>query len=157
KVSRGRSGGASRKIKSKPPVPAQQARLVRETAPLIESKAGLAGLVFYRHLFTLAPSLRPLFDTRIELQGRKVMEALRYTMASLESPKALVPMLEALGRRHVAYGARAEHYDTVVEALLLAMRDVHGAGFTTEVEQAWRTALGWVAEVMKQGADRTPV
>jgi hemoglobin-like flavoprotein len=81
------------------------------------------------------------------------MEALSYTMASLESPQAVVPVLEALGRRHLTYGARVEHYDTVVEALLLAMRDVLEARFTTEVEKAWRKALVWVAEIMKQGAE----
>ena len=31
-------------------------------------------MIFYRNLFTVDPSLRPLFHTTIELQGRKFME-----------------------------------------------------------------------------------
>jgi hypothetical protein len=32
------------------------------------------------------------------------MEALAFTVATLENPSKLVPVLEAMGRRHVTYG-----------------------------------------------------
>src|SRR5438477_6973908 len=77
--------------------------LLRQSFALIEPHAGIAGLAFYRNLFNLDPSLRPLFQSSIELQARKLMEALSYTIATLEEPQTLVPTLEAMGRRHVAY------------------------------------------------------
>jgi hemoglobin-like flavoprotein len=46
------------------------------------------------------------------------MEALSQTVATLENPARLVPILEGMGRRHVSYGVKAEDYDTVIEALL---------------------------------------
>lgn len=77
------------------------------------SQAAISSLVFYRNLFTLDPSLRPLFQTNIELQGRKLMEALEFTMATLENPAGLLPVLESMGRRHLSYGTRNEHYQTM--------------------------------------------
>jgi hemoglobin-like flavoprotein len=122
---------------------------------LVEPHAGIAGLMFYRHLFNLDPSLRLLFQTSIELQARKLMEALSYTIATLENPQALVPVLEAMGRRHVTYGARGEHYDTVIQAMLLTLADTLNSGFSAEVRNAWNEALTFVAETMKRGAEGT--
>jgi hemoglobin-like flavoprotein len=125
---------------------------LRQTFALLEPKAGIAGLVFYRQLFTLDPSLRKLFQTSIELQSRKLMESLGYTVATLENPEMLVPVLESMGRRHVTYGARTEHYDTVITALMHALEQVLNKDFTREVKQAWDKALKFVAAAMMRGA-----
>lgn len=118
----------------------------------MEAQAEIAALVFYRQLFTLDPSLRRLFHTSIELQGRKLMESLRYTMATLENPVALVPVLESMGRRHVTYGTRDEHYDTVLRAMMVMLEQTLGSAFTAETRDAWSKALDFVAETMKRGA-----
>ncbi len=112
----------------------------------------IAALVFYQHLFTLDPSLRGLFHTSIELQGRKLMEALEFTIATLENPAELVPMLEAMGRRHVSYGTRDEHYVTVKQAMLQTLRETLGFEFTPASEAAWGTALGFICDSMIRGA-----
>lgn len=134
---------------------AKDLRLLRRSFSSVESHAGIAGLIFYRNLFTLDPSLRSLFHTSIELQGRKLMEALNYTLATLEKPHLLVPVLEGMGRRHVGYGARDHHYDTVIEALMRTLNEVLQDGFSPEVRRAWRRALEFVAEAMKRGARQT--
>jgi hemoglobin-like flavoprotein len=133
----------------------RKVRLLRESFALIEPHAGIAGLVFYRNLFNLDPSLRPLFKASIELQAHKLMEALSYTIATLENPRALVPVLEAMGRRHVTYGTRDEHYDTVIQALLLTLAETLTIGFSAEVRTAWNEALTFVADTMKRGAEGT--
>jgi hemoglobin-like flavoprotein len=133
-------------------ITSEQIKLLRQSFALVEPKAGLAGLVFYRNLFALDPTLRPLFKTSIELQSRKLMDALSYTVAALENPGALVPVLEAMGRRHVGYGARDEHYATVTAALLQSLGEVLGDKFTAEVQKAWAGALTLVADIMKRGA-----
>ena len=130
----------------------QQIRLLRESFALLEPKAIAAGLTFYRNLFALDPSLRAMFQTSIELQSRKLMEALSYTIATLENPAALVPALEAMGRRHVSYGTRDEHYDTVLTALLQTLGESLGSAFTPEIRSAWTEALTFVANTMKHGA-----
>ncbi len=109
-------------------------------------------MIFYRNLFTLDPSLRSLFHTTIELQGRKFMDSLEYTVASLENPRALIPVLEAMGRRHVSYGTKSGHYATVVKALLQTLGECLEKEFTPAVEAAWRLALEFVAETMQRGA-----
>jgi hemoglobin-like flavoprotein len=131
---------------------ADKIELLRHSFRQIEPKAGIAALDFYRNLFTLDPSLRPLFHTSIELQGRKLMEALGYTIASLEDATALMPVLTALGRRHVTYGVREEHYPSVIQALLLTLEQNLGTKFTPDMRLAWTEALSFVSETMKCGA-----
>lgn len=135
-----------------PELDAVQIALLRENFAVVEAQSGIAALVFYRHLFTLDPSLRPLFHSGIELQGRKLMEALEFTLAALDRPAELVPVLEALGRRHVSYGTRDEHYATMTAAMLQTLRETLGTGFTREAEQAWRAALGFIQSTMIRGA-----
>jgi nitric oxide dioxygenase len=131
--------------------PAQVA-LLRHSFNRIASQSGIAAMIFYRNLFTLDPSLRSLFHTSIELQGRKFMDSLEYTVASLENPQALIPALEAMGRRHVTYGTEPGHYATIVKALLQTLGEYLEREFTPAVEAAWRLALEFVAETMQRGA-----
>ena len=144
----------ARPQKSPPVFAPGKIRLLRESLAQIEPQAGIAGLAFYRNLFALDPSLRPLFQTSIELQARKLMESLSYTIAALEEPDKLIPVLEAMGRRHVGYGARDEHYDIVLKALLWTIAQMLGRGFSDELKVTWTEALSFVAKVMKEGAAR---
>jgi hemoglobin-like flavoprotein len=130
----------------------KQLELVRSTFSSLEKRSGIAALSFYQELFTLDPSLRALFHTDIEAQGQKLMTALRFIVDTLESPQEIRPMLESLGRRHVTYGVREEHYETVGIALLNMLQRVLGAGFSAKARDAWREAYGHVAKVMKDAA-----
>ena len=133
------------------PSPAQII-LLRRSFNRLAPQSGIAAMIFYRNLFTLDPSLRSLFHTTIELQGRKFMDSLEYTVASLENPRALIPALEAMGRRHVTYGTKPGHYATLVKALLQTLDECLENEFTPGVETAWRLALEFVAEAMQRGA-----
>jgi hemoglobin-like flavoprotein len=130
----------------------QQKQLLRETFAQVQSHSAIAGLLFYRRLFTLEPSLKPLFRSDIEAQGRKLFEALEFAIASLESPQTHTAVLETLGRRHVAYGVRDEHYDTVGAALLWTLEQDLGPAFTPEVKAAWVAIYGFMAGTMKRAA-----
>lgn len=129
-----------------------QVVLLRCSFNQIAPQSGIAAMIFYRNLFTLDPSLRSLFHTTIELQGRKFMDSLEYTLASLENPRALIPVLEAMGRRHITYGTKPGHYATVVKSLLQTLDECLEKEFTPEVETAWRRALEFVVETMQRGA-----
>ncbi len=129
-----------------------QIQLIRQTFAFVEPRAEVMALVFYQRLFTLDPSLRPLFRTNIDEQGQKLMQMLGVAVALLEQPFALEPTLEALGRRHAGYGVEDRHYDTVGEALLDTLEECLGSAFTHEVMDAWATLYAIVANAMQRGA-----
>ena len=97
-----------------------------------------------------------MFHTCIELQARKLVDSLAYTVVSLEDPPKLIPALEAMGRRHVSYGVRDEHYATVTMALLQMFDETLGKEFTPAAREAWTKALGFVSAVMQRGAADVP-
>jgi len=133
-----------------------QIRLIRETFALVAPGADVAARTFYRRLFELDPSLRPLFRPDLEDQGRKLMQMLGAAVGLLERPESLVPVLENLGRRHVGYGARDAHYDTVGEALLWTLRETLAAKFTPAACDAWTDLYALIAKTMKHAAAQVP-
>ena len=58
----------------------------------------------------------------------------------------------ALGARHRAYGVRAAHYRLMGGALLAALADRSGDGWTPELAEAWSLAYNLIAETMMAGA-----
>jgi hemoglobin-like flavoprotein len=71
---------------------------------------------------------------------------------SLRNLDAIVPTLRALGARHVAYGAKPEHYLVVGEVLIASLAEVAGEAWRPEHELAWAAAFALVAEAMLSGA-----
>ena len=71
---------------------------------------------------------------------------------SLRDLDAIVPRSAALGARHVAYGARPEHYPVVGEILIASMAEVAGAAWHATQSAAWTAAFAVVAGVMCDGA-----
>ncbi len=120
-----------------------------KVAPIAEQAAEL----FYRRLFTLDPALKPLFKGDMQEQGRKLMRMIGTAVNGLDRLEALVPAVQDLGRRHVGYGVRPAHYDTVGAALLWTLEQGLGADFTPEVKTAWATVYGILAQTMKDAAD----
>ncbi|QEL24757.1 hemin receptor [Bosea sp. F3-2] len=108
-----------------------------------------AARLFYERLFELDPSLEPLFaGTDLASQGRKLMSALAMVVAGLERPGTLLPKVEALAVRHLAYGVEESHYATVGQALLDTLAKGLGAGFTAQVREAWSAAFALLSGVM---------
>jgi hemoglobin-like flavoprotein len=64
----------------------------------------------------------------------------------------VVPALQDLGRKHVAYGTQAAHYGPVGEALLWTLERGLGPDFTPEVRDAWVATYALVADVMRRAA-----
>ncbi|HEV2667556.1 MAG TPA: globin domain-containing protein, partial [Blastocatellia bacterium] len=83
-----------------------QKALVQTSFAQVRPIADAAAALFYRRLFELDPTLRPLFKGPIEEQGRKLMDALRLAVKGLDRPEALLPVLADLGRRHAGYGVK---------------------------------------------------
>jgi hemoglobin-like flavoprotein len=109
--------------------------------------------IFYSNLFAVAPSVRPLFaGADMARQRAMLLSALVLLRKSLRDLDAVVPTLKRLGGRHVAYGARPEHYPVVGNVLIGAMAHVAGPGWEPRFAKAWTEAFGVVAGAMLEGA-----
>jgi hemoglobin-like flavoprotein len=108
---------------------------------------------FHARLFAAAPAVEPLFAaTDLRRQKTHLLAALVLLRKSLRDLDAIVPTLRVLGARHVAYGARPEHYPVVGEVLIASMAELAGDARRPEYERAWAAAFDVVAGVMLEGA-----
>ena len=115
-----------------------------------------AAALFYERLLTLDPSLRPLFhDTDMRSQEMKLMAALALVVGKLRQLDEVLPGLEVLAARHVAYGVEEEHYATVGQALIQTLALAFGERFTPELRTAWLAAYSAISGVMIAAARRS--
>src|SRR5947207_2948205 len=114
--------------------------------------------VFYARLFAAAPAVKPLFaGTDLKKQKTMLLGTLVLLRKSLRDLDAIVPKLHELGARHVAYGARPEHYPVVGEVLIASMAEIAGEAWRPEYEHAWGEAFAIVAGAMVEGAESVVV
>lgn len=130
----------------------EQKQLVQSSFAKVAPIADQAAALFYGRLFELDPALKPMFKGDISEQGRKLMSTLGVAVGSLDNLDALMPVLQNLGRGHVAYGVQDSHYDTVGAALLWTLEQGLGDGFTPDVKDAWIEVYTIVSTVMKDAA-----
>jgi len=107
---------------------------------------------FYAHLFEIAPQTRELFLNDMELQGAQFISKLGLIVAELQNFEGLLPVLEDLALRHVAYGVRPEHYRPVGEALQRMLAEELEDDYTPAVRAAWAKAYDDIAKVMIRSA-----
>lgn len=129
----------------------EQATLVKtsweKVLPIKETAADL----FYGKLFELDPGLKPLFKGDIKEQGSKLMSMINTAVRGLDNLPSIVDAVKALGKRHVGYGVKTEHYATVAVALLWTLEQGLGADFTAEVRDAWTEVYMVLATTMQSG------
>ncbi len=116
----------------------------RQLTPVIDDVSA----AFYQRLFELAPEVRDLFPADMTDQRRKLMYTLTLVVANLKNLEEVAPTIQALGQRHVGYGATPAHYAVVGEALIATLETGLGAGFTPEVKDAWTAAYGVIQGAM---------
>ena len=130
----------------------EQALLVKSSWEKVLPISDKAAELFYGRLFELDPELKSLFKGNMEEQGRKLMRMIGTAVAALDRLEAIVPAVQQLGVRHVGYGVKDAHYDTVGAALLWTLQQGLGDGFTAEVKEAWTSVYGVLAGTMKSAA-----
>jgi nitric oxide dioxygenase len=84
------------------------------------------------------------------------MATLAVVVNGLSNLESILPAASALAVRHVAYGAKAEHYPVVGSALLWTLEQGLAEGWTPEVADAWRTAYGTLSGFMIEQAYGRP-
>jgi hemoglobin-like flavoprotein len=130
----------------------RQVELVQTTWEQVVPISDQAAELFYGRLFELDPNLKPLFSTDIKEQGRKLMTMITAAVRGLGDLGKLVPVVEDLGRRHVGYGVKDSHYDTVGAALIWTLEKGLGSVFTSEARDAWTAVYTVLATTMKNAA-----
>ncbi|CAE6776092.1 methyl-accepting chemotaxis protein [Nitrospira defluvii] len=112
---------------------------------------------FYERLFEKYPVVKPLFkNASISEQKKKLLASLVLVIQNLRHPEKLTPVLQDMGARHVAYGAKPAYYDAVGENLLAVLGEFAGEAWTPEVSQAWTDAYAAIKTIMLEGAKRVP-
>ena len=129
-----------------------QVRIIKLTFAQVITNKNAVGRLFYDRLFAIAPETRTMFNGDMEAQSRKLMDTLALAVGMLRDMPTLATTLEALARRHVAYGVRDEHYDKVGEALLWTLQQELGMAFTPAARDAWTALYGTIAQVMRNAA-----
>lgn len=132
----------------------EQKTLVQSTWSQVVPIADTAASLFYNRLFEIDPSLRALFTSDIKEQGAKLMAMIGVAVKGLDRLDEIVPAVQALGRRHVGYGVKDEHYATVAAALLWTLEKGLGEAYTPQVAEAWTATYTLLADVMKDAASQ---
>jgi hemoglobin-like flavoprotein len=91
-----------------------------------------------------------MFRGDMAVQGRKLMQMLSVAVNGLNSLDKIVPAIQDLGKRHVAYGVREKDYQTVGTALLWTLEQGLGSNFTPDVKEAWTAVYMLVANTAIQ-------
>jgi hemoglobin-like flavoprotein len=110
---------------------------------------------FYARLFAGNPELRSMFPSDMTEQKEKLFATLAEVVAHLHDPVSSIRALDELGREHATFGARAEHYPIVCDALARALAEVSGNGWSDELDRDWRGALQLLSAIMIEAAKET--
>jgi len=125
-----------------------QVQLVQESFAKVAPIADQVASMFYGRLFEIAPQVRAMFPPDMAEQQRKLMATLTIVVNGLSNPESILPAASSLATRHVAYGARPEHYPVVGSALLWTLEQGLGEEWTEEVADAWRAAYAMLSGFM---------
>ncbi|MGF1595225.1 MAG: globin domain-containing protein [Kiloniellaceae bacterium] len=129
-----------------------EGELIRSSFRQVSRDRQQAAARFYEILFERAPETRHLFVNTLEQQGAELMSKLGLIVAEIQNIEGLVPVLEDLALRHVAYGVKPEHYPLVGTALQQMLTEFLGDDFTPETRAAWAKAYDDLSSLMIRSA-----
>lgn len=132
----------------------RQIQLIEETWDYVILNTEKAGELFYTRLFERYPEVRPLFKSSMDEQSRKLIALITFAVNKLRNLDTIVADVQALGKRHVAYGVDASHYQMVGECLLWTLEQGLAEQWNEEVKQAWTALYVTLAEIMMKVAEK---
>jgi len=130
----------------------EQVGLIKESWSKVLPISDKAAELFYGKLFELDPDIKTLFKGDMEEQGKKLMKMINTAVNGVDRLDEIAPAIQQLGARHIAYGVKDEHYDTVGAALLWTLGAGLGDDYTEDTKEAWATVYGVLADTMKAAA-----
>ena len=136
----------------RPAVTPEQVALVQRSFSELGPRTRDLAARFYEILFEVDPSLRSMFSADPLDQESLFRSELAMIVRSIPQFEAFVARTRRLGKRHAEYGVTYAQYEIAGRALLSALEDTLGSGFTEEMRDAWRLGFDLMAETMMQGA-----
>lgn len=112
------------------------------------------GILFYEKLFEAAPCLIPMFHSDLEQQQAKFSAMITYMVMHLQTMPEIQAEIEAMGKRHVQYGVKPEHYAIVGKALIGTLETTLGDFWDTEMADAWTNLYNFWASAMLSAAEK---
>jgi hemoglobin-like flavoprotein len=125
-----------------------QVKLVQQSFSKVAPIADKAAVIFYDRLFEVAPAVKAMFPADMTEQRKKLMSTLAVVVSGLSNLESILPAASALATRHVAYGAKPEHYPVVGGALLWTLEKGLGSDWTPDVAEAWTAAYATLSGYM---------
>jgi hemoglobin-like flavoprotein len=96
---------------------------------------------FYNHLFTLAPRYKLMFGDDAQKQGKMLAQLLSFIVlkANELTEPHFTTTAHTLASSHNHRKVKAEDYDILGQALLLALKATLGEDYTSKTKAAWIT------------------
>lgn len=134
----------------------QETYLVQQTFTQVVPVGERTAQIFYDRLFELDPEIKDMFHTEnMRAQGMKLIQMIGMIVTALHTPDLITPTIQDLARRHLHYGVKKSHYQTLGEALMWTLREVLGSKFTYDVQMAWQHMYEYVAHIATTAAYQT--
>ena len=146
--SRSRGEVATKQEKQERTMTPDQVKLVQQSFAKVAPISETAAVLFYDRLFEIAPAVKAMFPADMTEQRKKLMATLAVVVNGLGNLESILPAASALAKRHVSYGAKAEHYPVVGAALLWTLEKGLGDAWTPDVADAWTAAYGTLSGYM---------
>jgi nitric oxide dioxygenase len=140
---------------AKVPVDDQLILRLRVSLARLLANGGDLAVTFYGLLFERYPTVRPLFPEDMKQQQSKLAQTLAWVVTHLDRRDQMIAAVRELGSRHVAYGAKLEHYPLVRDTLIEAMGRTAGADWSEELAADWRLTIDLLARHMVAAATST--
>jgi len=121
------------------PSTSEQIAIVRESFAVVASDPEGSTMALLDNLFRHDPSLRYLFPEDLSDHRHRLISMIGFLVRRLDRWDRVEPHLRNLGHRHVAYGAKPEHF----RSFYLALRDVLVDKLGVEIESP--TMAAWTA------------
>lgn len=134
---------------SKPLAP-ETIAIIKSTAPALQKHGVEITTRMYERLF-VDPEIKALFDEAAHKSGeqpKRLAAAILAFANNVDRLEVIQTAIDNICARHIATHVKAEHYPSVAEALLPAIKDVLGEAATDEILNAWGQAYWYLADVM---------
>ena len=126
--------------------------IIKSTWSYVITQPDIAGEMFYEKLFELDPHLKPMFQSNMEHQIKKLMNMITFMVTNLQTMQETQMEIEALAKRHVQYGTHDEHYPCVGQALIWVLEHSLGERWNDETGKAWTDLYTMWASSMIQAS-----
>ncbi|MCF6436676.1 NO-inducible flavohemoprotein [Pseudoalteromonas sp. MMG022] len=135
--------------------------LVKSTIPLLSGAGTAVTAHFYQRMFTHNPEFKNIFNMTNQHTGKQqfaLFNAIAAYATHIDNPQVLEQAIGRINHKHVSLNIQAKHYDIVGHHLIETLKELAPEQFTPDIEQAWREAYGFLADLFitqEEGLYRT--